>query len=514
MNDLEVKIHDVWANNLEEEFKRIRDTVKNYPFVAMDTEFPGVVATPLGQFKSKEDFNYQQVSCNVNMLKLIQVGFALLDKEGNMPPTGDVWQFNFQFSLNDDMYSQDSVDLLRNAGIDFGRHQVEGIRMADFGELLTTSGLIVDEHITWLTFHSGYDFGYLMRSILLSELPKEESQFFQYHRKLFPCSYDLKMLLKHPGLVNAKLRGGLQELADQLKVIRKGQQHQAGSDSLLTAQTFFKIKERFFEDTWDQVAPTVEGHLYGLGNTLSSGAPFQMIRIVSLVEALDFTAYVSLFDPESVLKHNVYSLLLYGSIFLLLPTLLVFVGWGSSGNANSFLVESTRDCGKFTGGIPVCEVLLTKMNVKFYGQFLIKYFVALRLITFGIFRPLKNVSFGLFNLSWKCVHWRMPPKFDPSEIKIVYLRCVGGEVGATSALAPKVGPLGLSPKKIGDDIAKATQDWKGLKVTCKLTIQNRVAKIDVVPSAASLLIKELKEPARDRKKVKNGMRQHVMLICN
>ena len=97
----------------------------------------------------------------------------------------------------------------------------------------------------------------------------------------------------------------------------------------------------------------------------------------------------------------------------------------------------------------------------------------------------------------------MPPKFDPTEIKIVYLRCVGGEVGATSALAPKVGPLGLSPKKIGDDIAKATGDWKGLKVTCKLTIQNRIAKIDVVPSAASLIIKELKEPPRDRKKVKN-----------
>jgi large subunit ribosomal protein L12e len=61
-----------------------------------------------------------------------------------------------------------------------------------------------------------------------------------------------------------------------------------------------------------------------------------------------------------------------------------------------------------------------------------------------------------------------------------------------------------SPKKIGDDIAKATADWKGLKVTCKLTIQNRIAKIDVVPSAASLIIKELKEPPRDRKKVKHG----------
>ncbi|KAI1727443.1 ribosomal protein l11, RNA binding domain-containing protein [Ditylenchus destructor] len=97
----------------------------------------------------------------------------------------------------------------------------------------------------------------------------------------------------------------------------------------------------------------------------------------------------------------------------------------------------------------------------------------------------------------------MPPKFDPAEIKIVYLRCIGGEIGATSALAPKVGPLGLSPKKIGEDIARATSDWKGLKVTCKLTIQNRVAKIDVVPSAASLIVKELKEPPRDRKKLKN-----------
>uniref|UniRef100_A0A3Q0T9K3 60S ribosomal protein L12 n=1 Tax=Amphilophus citrinellus TaxID=61819 RepID=A0A3Q0T9K3_AMPCI len=38
---------------------------------------------------------------------------------------------------------------------------------------------------------------------------------------------------------------------------------------------------------------------------------------------------------------------------------------------------------------------------------------------------------------------KMPPKFDPNEIKIVYMRCTGGEVGATSALAPKIGPLGL-----------------------------------------------------------------------
>jgi ribosomal protein L11 len=60
-----------------------------------------------------------------------------------------------------------------------------------------------------------------------------------------------------------------------------------------------------------------------------------------------------------------------------------------------------------------------------------------------------------------------------------------------------------SPKKVGEDIAKATGDWKGLKVTVQLTIQNRQAVCAVVPSASSLVIRALKEPVRDRKKEKN-----------
>tara|TARA_B110001452_G_scaffold255355_1_gene247714 strand:+ start:1847 stop:2353 length:507 start_codon:yes stop_codon:yes gene_type:complete len=98
----------------------------------------------------------------------------------------------------------------------------------------------------------------------------------------------------------------------------------------------------------------------------------------------------------------------------------------------------------------------------------------------------------------------MPPKMDPNEVKIVYVRVTGGEVPGASSLAPKVGPLGMSPKKVGDDIVKATSaEWKGLRVTCKLLVQNRQAKVEVVPSAAALIIKALKEPPRDRKKVKN-----------
>ena len=58
--------------------------------------------------------------------------------------------------------------------------------------------------------------------------------------------------------------------------------------------------------------------------------------------------------------------------------------------------------------------------------------------------------------------------------RYVVLRAIGGEVGNTAALAPKLGPLGLSPKKIGEDIQKGTMDWKGLPITVKLTIVNRV----------------------------------------
>ncbi|KAJ3051720.1 60S ribosomal protein L12 [Rhizophlyctis rosea] len=97
----------------------------------------------------------------------------------------------------------------------------------------------------------------------------------------------------------------------------------------------------------------------------------------------------------------------------------------------------------------------------------------------------------------------MPPKFDPNEVKYVVLRTTGGEVAGGSALAPKIGPLGLSPKKVGEDIAKATQQWKGLRITVRLVIQNRQATVEILPSASSLVIQALKEPPRDRKKEKN-----------
>jgi len=97
----------------------------------------------------------------------------------------------------------------------------------------------------------------------------------------------------------------------------------------------------------------------------------------------------------------------------------------------------------------------------------------------------------------------MPPKADAGEVKIITLRCWGGEAAGGATLAPKVGPLGLAAKKVGDDIAKETLAYKGLRVTVRLIVQNRQAQIEVVPSAATLVVKALHEPERDRKKEKN-----------
>eukprot|EP00903_Cladosiphon_okamuranus_P011356 g10704.t1 len=97
----------------------------------------------------------------------------------------------------------------------------------------------------------------------------------------------------------------------------------------------------------------------------------------------------------------------------------------------------------------------------------------------------------------------MGPPPPTGEAQYVILRAIGGEVGNTAALAPKLGPLGLSPKKIGEDIQKNTQEWKGLPITVKLTIINRQATVSVIPAASSLILKALNEPERDRKKVKH-----------
>jgi CCR4-NOT transcription complex subunit 7/8 len=84
----------VWASTLEDEFKEICKIVQEYPFVAMDTEFPGVVARPIGEFKSTSDYQYQLLRCNVDLLKIIQLGLTFFNADGKMPEGVCTWQVN------------------------------------------------------------------------------------------------------------------------------------------------------------------------------------------------------------------------------------------------------------------------------------------------------------------------------------------------------------------------------------------------------------------------------------
>lgn len=257
-----IQIREVWNSNLEEEFALLREIVDDYPYIAMDTEFPGVVLRPLRAFKNINDFNYQTLKDNVDMLKLIQLGLTLSDENGNLPTCGTdkycIWQFNFrEFNLSEDIFANDSIELLKQCGIDFKKNNEMGIDVNRFGELLMTSGIVLNEDVHWVTFHSGYDFGYLLKLLTCRSLPESQAGFFDLINTYFPFVYDIKHLMKFCN----SLHGGLNKLAELLEVERIGICHQAGSDSLLTFCAFKKLKDSFFNGSTEKYA----GVLYGLG---------------------------------------------------------------------------------------------------------------------------------------------------------------------------------------------------------------------------------------------------------
>ncbi|CAO2188362.1 unnamed protein product [Urochloa humidicola] len=259
-----VEIREVWADNLEEEFAVIREVIDAYPYVAMDTEFPGFVVQPAGNdYSCQSDVNYAALAGNVNILKLIQLGLALGNEAGALPPRGTggrgcIWQFNFRgFDPRTDPSSANSIDLLRRSGIDFDRFAAEGVDSTRFAELMMSSGVVLNDNVQWATFHSGHDFGYLLRLLTGREMPETLAEFLNLTKTFFPVLYDIKHLMKFCG---GSLYGGLSKLGELLKVQRVGTSHQAGSDSLLTLRCFLKVKHLYLKES----LKLYDGLLFGL----------------------------------------------------------------------------------------------------------------------------------------------------------------------------------------------------------------------------------------------------------
>ena len=186
------------------------------------------------------------------------------------------WTFNFRFSLEEDMYSEESITVLKKAGADFDKHATHGIDADEFGSLLITSGLVLSDDVWWISFHSGYDFAYLTKIMLPKLLPNDEDEYRDLVKTFFPSIYDVKYMLRHAQnmvrrgtlgqtgttfIANLGTKSGLQDLADELGCSRVGVAHHSGSDAWLTGSVFWQMKAKIFEGN---LSDDLKGEMWGL----------------------------------------------------------------------------------------------------------------------------------------------------------------------------------------------------------------------------------------------------------
>ncbi|CAI0450621.1 unnamed protein product [Linum tenue] len=229
-------VREVWNHNLAEEISAMEDTLSNYPIVSVDAEFPGCLRpTPR---HAGEEVRFADMKHNVDSTDLIQLGVTLSNEKGTVAA---IWQFNLEFDLDRDLHAKESIRFLQAHGVDFAKLKVHGIERVQFGAAF--GGLIGrrSRPLTWVTFHGLYDLAHIVKVVGRRPIPDTAADFGEMLGKGFDAVVDVKYAARY-------LAGGgevgLQRLADELGVKRRGEAHTAGSDSLLTALVYSKLKKK------------------------------------------------------------------------------------------------------------------------------------------------------------------------------------------------------------------------------------------------------------------------------
>lgn len=99
---------------------------------------------------------------------------------------------------------------------------------------------------------------------------------------------------------------------------------------------------------------------------------------------------------------------------------------------------------------------------------------------------------------------------NDTEMKYCMMKIVGGEAPSNAVLSAKLSPFGCNPKKAGEEIAKNTKEYTNIRLYAKLSIQAReIKKVELFPTCSAYIIKDLKEPIRQRRKVKGTVYKHT-----
>ncbi|CAN6241468.1 unnamed protein product [Urochloa humidicola] len=240
-----LQIRQVWADNVDREFKLIRAAIEHFPYVSMDTEFPGVIHRPTKHPAAMTAAErYSLIKANVDALHLIQVGLSFAASPTSPPALA--FEINLrEFDPRVHRHAPESVELLAASGLDLAAHRARGVSARAFAALLMSSGLVCNPEVAWVTFHSAYDFAYLVKVLMGRKLPRSLPEFLKYVRVYFgPEVYDVKHMMRFCG---DGLFGGLERVAAALEVRRAaGRCHQAASDSVLTWDTFRQMKRLYF----------------------------------------------------------------------------------------------------------------------------------------------------------------------------------------------------------------------------------------------------------------------------